>query len=43
MTTASADFSLQPLPRTFGAIVTDLRLSELDEGAFADLYRAWLQ
>jgi len=43
MKTASANFSLQPLPKTFGAIVTGLRLGELDESAFADLYQAWLQ
>lgn len=43
MKTASADFSLEPLPKTFGAIVTGLRLSELDDNSFAALYQAWLQ
>lgn len=30
------------MPATFGATVTGLRLSDLDEGEFADLYRTWL-
>lgn len=36
-------FSLQALPRTFGAVVSDLRLAELDDEAFAELYSAWLE
>lgn len=43
MPEGSSPFSLQPLPRTFGAVVTDLRLSQLDEAGFATLYRAWLE
>jgi len=39
----STSFSLRPLPRTFGAVVTELRLSRLDEREFARLYRAWLE
>jgi alpha-ketoglutarate-dependent taurine dioxygenase len=43
MPVKSAPFSLQPLPRTFGAVVTDLRLAQLDASAFAALYEAWLE
>jgi len=39
----SAPFSLEPLPKTFGAVVTDLRLPELDESGFAAVYAAWLE
>lgn len=39
----STAFSLQPLPRSFGAIVTDVRLNELDDSLFDKLYQAWLQ
>lgn len=35
-------FRIEPLPATFGAVVTSLRLAELDEPAFAALYAAWL-
>jgi alpha-ketoglutarate-dependent taurine dioxygenase len=35
-------FDIQPLDASFGAIVTNLRLAELDETAFAALYRTWL-
>lgn len=38
-----AHFSLQPLPGTFGAVVSGLRLAELDEAAFVELYSAWLE
>ena len=37
-----ASFHVEPLDATFGAIVTDLRLAELDEPTFAELYRTWL-
>ena len=43
MKDVSALFSLQPLPKTFGAIVTDVRLNDVDDSLFAELYRAWLQ
>ena len=35
-------FHVEPLEATFGAVVTGLRLAELDEAAFAALYRTWL-
>jgi alpha-ketoglutarate-dependent taurine dioxygenase len=35
-------FNLEPLPATFGAVVTGLRLAELDTEAFGALYAAWL-
>jgi alpha-ketoglutarate-dependent taurine dioxygenase len=35
-------FSLQPLAKTFGVIVTDLDVRALDEETFAALYAAWL-
>lgn len=35
---------IEPLPgKTFGAVVTGVRLSELDEDTFSLLYREWLQ
>ena len=36
-------FTIEPLQKTFGAVVTDLRLAELDNDAFSDLYAAWLE
>ena len=36
-------FELEPLPATFGAVVTGLKLTQLDEAAFAALYAAWLE
>ena len=35
-------FEIEPLPASFGAVVTGLGLAELDEPAFAALYAAWL-
>ena len=35
-------FHVEPLPATFGATVTGLRLAGLDEPAFQGLYRTWL-
>ena len=35
-------FDLQPLDATFGAVVTGMKLAEIDDGAFAELYDAWL-
>jgi len=35
-------FEVTPVDATFGAVVTGRRLAELDEAAFAWLYRAWL-
>jgi alpha-ketoglutarate-dependent taurine dioxygenase len=37
-----AAFTVSPLPASFGATVTGLRLAELSEPAFAELYRTWL-
>jgi alpha-ketoglutarate-dependent taurine dioxygenase len=36
-------FELEPLPATFGAVVTGARVAELDEAGFAGLYAAWLE
>jgi alpha-ketoglutarate-dependent taurine dioxygenase len=36
-------FQVAPLPATFGATVTGLRLAGLAEPAFRDLYRTWLE
>ena len=35
-------FEIQPLDASFGAVVTGLKLAELDEPQFAALYRTWL-
>ena len=35
-------FDIRPLDASFGAVVTGLKLAELDEAAFAELYRTWL-
>ncbi|MBL8771292.1 MAG: TauD/TfdA family dioxygenase [Phenylobacterium sp.] len=40
---ARTPFHLEPLPATFGARVTGLRLAGLDEADFAALYEAWLE
>jgi alpha-ketoglutarate-dependent taurine dioxygenase len=36
-------FTLEPLPASFGAVVTGLRLAELSERAFRSLHAAWLE
>ncbi|HXQ11943.1 MAG TPA: TauD/TfdA family dioxygenase [Caulobacteraceae bacterium] len=36
-------FDVRPLDATFGAVVTRLKLAELDEAGFDALYRTWLQ
>jgi alpha-ketoglutarate-dependent taurine dioxygenase len=36
-------FALEPLDATFGAQVTDVRLTDLDDAGFSDLYRTWLE
>jgi alpha-ketoglutarate-dependent taurine dioxygenase len=38
----SAPFHTEPLPASFGAVVTGLRLADLPEAEFAALYRTWL-
>jgi len=36
-------FSIEPIAnKTFGAVVTDLRLSQIDERCFREVYQAWL-
>jgi alpha-ketoglutarate-dependent taurine dioxygenase len=35
--------TIKPLQKTFGAVVTVLRLAELDNDAFSDIYAAWLE
>ena len=38
------NFEVEPIrDTTFGARVTGLKLAELDEATFADLYQAWLE
>jgi len=41
MATTTA-FDVEPLPASFGATVTGLRLSRLDDRGFTALYRTWL-
>jgi alpha-ketoglutarate-dependent taurine dioxygenase len=36
-------FTLTPLPKTFGAVVTDISLSVIDDATFARLYPSWLE
>jgi alpha-ketoglutarate-dependent taurine dioxygenase len=36
-------FDVEPLDATFGAVVTGLRLAELNDETFADLYDTWLE
>lgn len=36
-------FDVRPLDASFGAVVTGLRLADLGDDAFSDLYDAWLQ
>ncbi|MFO0689562.1 MAG: TauD/TfdA family dioxygenase [Myxococcota bacterium] len=36
-------FRVEPLPATFGAIVRDIRLAELDDAGFRALYDVWLE
>ncbi len=36
-------FEIRPLDATFGAVVTGLRLAELDDATWRDLYAAWLE
>jgi alpha-ketoglutarate-dependent taurine dioxygenase len=42
MTVATA-FKVEPLEATFGAVVTGLKLAQLDDAAFAQLYETWLE
>lgn len=36
-------FRIEPLDATFGAVVHGIRLAELDDAAWAELYQAWLE
>jgi alpha-ketoglutarate-dependent taurine dioxygenase len=37
------NFEVAPIDATFGARVTGLKLAEIDEATFADLYQTWLE
>ncbi|MEM7020793.1 MAG: TauD/TfdA family dioxygenase, partial [Pseudomonadota bacterium] len=36
-------FTVEPLNASFGATITDLKLTELDDNTFAKLYDTWLE
>jgi len=38
-----ANFQVEPLPASFGATVSGLRLADLPEDDFRALYAAWLE
>ncbi len=42
MTTGKA-FQVEPFEATFGAVVTGLKLTQLDDASFARLYETWLE
>jgi len=39
----SREFLLEPLPASFGARITNIRLTQIDESIFAQIYAAWQQ
>ena len=41
--TSVKNFEIEPLDATFGAVVTGLRLTQLDAATFAQLYETWLE
>ena len=41
--TAAVGFQVERLGSTFGAIVTGVKLAQIDDVTFADLYQAWLE
>jgi len=41
--TSVKNFEIEPLEATFGAVVTGLRLTQLDDATFAQLYETWLE
>ena len=47
MTTTSVvtgtSFEVEPLDATFGAVVTGLRLAQIDDATFSQLYETWLE
>jgi alpha-ketoglutarate-dependent taurine dioxygenase len=40
---AQSTFQVEPLDATFGAVVTDIELADLDETTFDSLSSAWLE
>lgn len=42
MNTATLPFLLTPLKKTFGAVIADICLPEIDDAAFSEIYKAWL-
>jgi alpha-ketoglutarate-dependent taurine dioxygenase len=36
-------FSLKPLQKSFGALITDIRLADINDSAFSEIYAAWLE
>ena len=41
--TTGTRFEVEPLDATFGAVVTGLRLAQIDDATFAELYATWLE
>lgn len=39
----SADFHIEPLNASFGAVITGKKLASLDDASFDELYRLWLE
>ena len=39
---AAQPFAIQPLDATFGAVISGLKLAQIDDATFAELYRVWL-
>ncbi|MFT4767647.1 MAG: alpha-ketoglutarate-dependent taurine dioxygenase [Glaciecola sp.] len=43
MSNESPSITIQPLQKSFGAVVTGVRLTELDDNRFDEIYQAWLK
>ncbi len=41
--TTEKSFEVSPLESTFGAVVQGLKLAQLDDTSFAELYETWLE
>ncbi|MFP6623480.1 MAG: TauD/TfdA family dioxygenase, partial [Myxococcota bacterium] len=41
--TSGKNFEVEPFEATFGATVTGLKLTQLDDATFAQLYETWLE
>ncbi len=41
--TTEKNFEVEPLASTFGAVVTGLKLAQLDDATFTQLYETWLE